>query len=109
MSKKVKTRKRRNVLRSAVRGQTMVVVGLLLGLGVLIGLVAIAFDGGSALLQRRAMQNGADAGAQAGIDYMADMLLVTCAGGKCRPTFGITNSQLRGRVEQFVAANRGGT
>src|SRR5688572_12038449 len=100
---------RAKFLRRSAKGQTLAIVALVLGLGVLIGLVAVAFDGGSALLQRRAMQNGADAGAQAGVDYMADMILINCAGGTCRPTYGITNAQLRARVEQFVSANRGGT
>jgi hypothetical protein len=109
MSEKVRQTRITSYIRRSTRGQTLVIVAMLLGLGVLIGLVAIAFDGGSALLQRRAMQNGADAGAQAGVDYMADTILITCAGGTCRPTYGITNAQLRARVEQFVAANREGT
>lgn len=109
MYEKIRSARGANLMRRSVKGQTIVFVALLLGLGVLIGLVAIAFDGGSALLQRRAMQNGADAGSQAGVDYMAEMLLINCAGGTCRPTYGITNAQLRARVEQFVAANRGGT
>ena len=43
-----------NAFRKRAKGQAMMVIGVLLALGVLIGLVAIAVDGGSALLQRRA-------------------------------------------------------
>ena len=47
----------RKIMRKKAKGQTMAIIGLVLALGVLIGLVAIAVDGGSALLQRRNMQN----------------------------------------------------
>ena len=47
-------------MRLKTKGQSMVIIGILIGTGVLIGLVALAFDGGSAMLQRRNMQNGAD-------------------------------------------------
>ena len=47
-------------LRDARKGQTVVIVAL--GLVALVALVALGVDGGSTLLQRRNMQNGADAG-----------------------------------------------
>lgn len=46
------------------RGQSMVIVGLLLV--VLLGMLALILDGGYAFLQRRAAQTAADAGALAG-------------------------------------------
>lgn len=46
------------------RAQTLVLVAL--ALGALIGLAALAIDGGNAYAQRRRAQNAADAGAIAG-------------------------------------------
>jgi hypothetical protein len=87
----------------------MVIVGVLLGLGVLIGLVAIAVDGGSALLQRRVQQNAADAGVLAGINLMASNLSASCNPSPCHPTYRTTNAILLETVGNLVRANRGGT
>ena len=97
------------VRRKSARGQTMAIVALLLGLGVLIGLVAIAFDGGSALLQRRTMQNSAEAGAMAGINLMGQNVLGTCSPAPCHPSYRIRNNDVLTIVSQLASANRGGT
>ena len=88
----------------------MQVFALLLGLGVIIGLLAIAFDGGSSLLQRRTMQNGAESGAMGGINLMGQWpnLAISCRPTPCHPTYLLTNGALRTRVEGLVSANRGG-
>ena len=97
-------------LRTKENGQTMMIVGVLLGAGVLIGLVAIAFDGGSALLQRRTMQNAAEAGAMAGMNLLAEEVFGSCNPAPCRPVYiELTNNEVWDRVEQFAGANRGGT
>lgn len=95
-------------LRARHKGQTMVVVAVLLGLGVLIGLVAIAVDGGSVLLQKRVQQNAADAGVLAGIDLMAHNLSASCNPSPCHPTYRTTNAILLETVGNLVRANRGG-
>jgi hypothetical protein len=87
----------------------MQVFALLLGLGVIIGLLAIAFDGGSSLLQRRTMQNGAEAGAIGGVNYMGQHLAISCNPAPCHPTYFATNTELRTHIEGLVGANRGGT
>jgi len=51
-------------LQRSQRGQSMVIVALLLV--ALVGMLALALDGGNAYLQRRASQNAADSGALAG-------------------------------------------
>src|SRR3954447_16712039 len=95
-------------LRARTRGQTLAIVGLLLATGVLVGLVAIAFDGASALLQRRVMQNGSEAGALAGINLMGQNLLVTCVPAPCRTTFNLRNSDVYTQVNTLAQGNRGG-
>ena len=52
------------------RAQTMVLVALMLT--VLLGFLALALDGGNAYLQRRRMQNAADAGALAGAKALCE-------------------------------------
>lgn len=100
----------RSKLAASVKGQTIVLVGLLVALGVLIGLVALAFDGGSALLQRRTMQNGSEAGALAGIGKMLEpgRIAVTCVPGPCHPTYNLRNDEVWAAVNSLVQANRGG-
>src|SRR5688572_23619460 len=101
---------RRELIRRRAKGQSLAVVGLLLGLGVLIGFVAIAIDGGSALLQRRVMQNAADSGSLAGVQLMGQRVLIT-AGANCAdpyPTYALTNTLLVNTVQALVAQNRGG-
>src|SRR3954464_5607058 len=85
-------------LRARTRGQTLAIVGLLLATGVLVGLVAIAFDGASALLQRRVMQNGSEAGALAGINLMGQNLLVSCVPSPCHTAFDLRNSAVYTQV-----------
>src|SRR6476469_7803490 len=86
------------ILRKRTKGQTLAIVGLLLATGVLIGLVAIAFDGASGLLQRRTMQNGSEAGALAGGTYLSNNLAVSCNPAPCHPTYLVTNQQLFDQV-----------
>ncbi|HEX6607475.1 MAG TPA: pilus assembly protein TadG-related protein, partial [Chloroflexia bacterium] len=54
--------------RRVVKGQTVVIVALCAL--ALLAFVGLAVDGGSTLLQRRTMQNGADAGALAAVQAM---------------------------------------
>lgn len=96
------------IYRRRVKGQTMPIVGMLLGLGVLIGLVAIAFDGGSALLQRRTQQNASEAGALAGVRLMGQNVVTNCDPAPCHPAYLLTNGQLYDHVSSFTTANRGG-
>src|SRR6059036_1335310 len=95
--------------RARASGQTLMIVALLLALGVLIGLVALAFDGGSALLQRRAQQNAAEAGALAGIKLMGQNMLQSCVPAPCHPNYVITNGELANVISDFVNLNQGGT
>jgi Flp pilus assembly protein TadG len=90
-----------------VRGQSVVVVALCAV--VLIALVALAIDGGSALFQRRNMQNGADAAVLGVIDLMQQNTAVTCNPAPCHPAYLVTNQGVLDRVDQLVTANRGGT
>ena len=53
------------------RAQTLILVALMLT--VLLGFLALALDGGNAYLQRRRMQNAADAGALAGAKALCSM------------------------------------
>src|SRR5438270_1361181 len=92
------------LLAGRARGQTMVFVGLLVGLGVLTGFVALAADGGSALLQRRNMQNGADAAALGAVQTLGASVVLSSGVG----IYIITNSGLADRVEQAAEGNRGG-
>lgn len=94
--------------RRHVKGQSLSVVGLLLGLGVLIGLVAIAVDGGSALLQRRVMQNSADAASLAGIQLMSQRVLISGSGGVGHPSYALTQTVLLNAINSMAANNRGG-
>jgi hypothetical protein len=91
------------------KGQAVEAIALLLALGVLIGLVALAFDGGSALLQRRTQENGAQAGALAGVDIMAHNVLTNCHPGPCHPAYVLTNNEVYAQVLALASANRGGT
>src|SRR6476620_6201734 len=101
-----------SLLRVRTRGQSIAIVGLLVATGVLIGLVALAFDGGSALLQRRAMQNAAEAGAVAGIQMMSSpgSVLGSCSSPPgCRPVYMLPEDTLLNQVNTLVNDNRGGT
>jgi hypothetical protein len=97
--------------RPARPGQTIVIVAL--AMLVLIALVGLAVDGGSALLQRRNMQNAADAGALGAAQMMQANMAVSCGDNNglsiaCHPTYTIFNSTLLARVNQLLQRNRGG-
>jgi Flp pilus assembly protein TadG len=94
----------KSVMRRKVKGQTLVIVGLLVGSGVLLGLVALAFDGGSALLQRRAMQNGADAASLG----TAKMLAASVVLSGSIPVYSAVNQDVVSATNQFLTNNRGG-
>src|SRR3954469_2346449 len=98
----------RNMIRisaARARGQTMVFVGLLVGLGVLTGFVAIATDGGNALLQRRNMQNGADAASLGAAQTLAASVVLSSG----VPLYTSTNQDVTARIDQTLGRNRGGT
>src|SRR5947207_8868200 len=95
----------RIVVARAKRGQAMVFVGLLVGLGVLTGFVAIATDGGSALLQRRTMQNGADAAALGAAQTLAASVVLS---GEV-PIYTTFNQNVTDRIDQALGRNREGT
>ncbi len=58
------------------KGQTIVIVAL--SAVTLFALVGVAVDGGGAMLQRRNMQNGADAGALAALSVLSSRVSITC-------------------------------
>src|SRR5438067_7324801 len=91
-------------LRARAKGQTLVFVGLLVAFGVLIGFVALAADGGSALLQRRNMQNGADAAALGAAQSLGASVVLSSGIG----LYIMSNGDLAARVDQAVQGNRGG-
>src|SRR3954447_17955529 len=93
------------IVTTRARGQTMVFVGLLVGLGVLTGFVAIATDGGSALLQRRNMQNGADAAALGSAQTLAASVVLSSG----VPLYTSSNQDVTARIDQTLGRNRGGT
>ena len=86
------------------RGQTTVLVGLVMGLGVLLGFVGLAVDGGSALVQRRNMQNGADGAALGAAKTLASSVVVSGT----TYMYMVTNVNMTARVEQLLVGNRGG-
>ena len=88
------------------QGQTMVIVAL--SILALVAVVALAVDGGSVLLQRRNMQNGADSGALAAVGYLQQNIAATCNPTPCHPQALVTNGDVISRTNTFVAANRGG-
>ncbi|HMA33503.1 MAG TPA: pilus assembly protein TadG-related protein [Chloroflexia bacterium] len=89
------------------KGQTIIIVAL--GAVALMSLVALAVDGGSALLQRRNMQNGADAAALGAIKLIQRNMTVDCNdSGSCWPQPLVTYQQVRDKVMQFVNDNTGG-
>ena len=91
-----------------VKGQTIVIVALCAL--ALMAFVALAVDGGSTLLQRRTMQNGADAGALAAVQAMTQPgIAVSCNPTPCHETYLVTNQTVWLAVTQFVTANQGGT
>src|SRR4030095_7295970 len=92
-------------MRRKVKGQSLIIVAVLIATGVLIGMVAVAFDGGSALLQRRNMQNGADA-ASVGT---AKMLAASVVLSGSIPIYGALNQDVTTTAGQFLAQNRSGT
>lgn len=95
------------------KGQTVVIVALCML--ALVAFVGLAVDGGSTLLQRRTMQNAADAGALAAIQVMQEGgIAVTCVNSAgnattCHPTYLVTSHDVVAKASQFVAANAGGT
>src|SRR5690242_11382667 len=91
--------------RAKARGQTMVFVALLVGLGVLVGFVALATDGGSALLQRRNMQNGADGAALGAAQSLAASVVLSSG----VPIYAALTQDVTARVDQVLSGNRGGT
>src|SRR5205823_890530 len=93
------------IVTAQARGQAMVFVGLLVGLGVLVGFVAIATDGGSALLQRRNMQNGADAAALVAAQTLGASVILSGGVG----SYIASNQDLTAHVDQVLDGNRGGT
>lgn len=96
--------KTRVLLRArARRGQTIVIVAL--SALVLIGLVALAVDGGNALVQRRNMQNAADAAAQAAAQLLQTNMTTACIPAGCQPSYLLTNQDVYNRVQELVAAN----
>ena len=95
------------LIKKRQKGQTMSVVALLLGLGVLVGLVALAIDGGSVYLQRRFMQNSSDAGSLAGVQLMSQRVLIT-GGDPGYPTYALTTTLLLDTVMGLAEQNRGG-
>ncbi len=96
------------LLRASVKGQVMIFVSILVGTGVLMGLVALAVDGGSALLQRRVMQNAADAAALGSARLLADSVVwgPTAPGnGPNGPIYIATDAQLKNLISQLTQAN----
>src|SRR5262245_11717635 len=92
------------ILRHRARGQAVVLVSLVVGFGVLLGFVALAVDGGSALLQRRNMQNGADGAALA----VAKNLAANVVQDGTTWIYAVTNAQATANVDQLLTGNRGG-
>lgn len=95
------------LLRARVRGQAMILVSIMVGTGVLFGFVALAVDGGSILLQRRQMQNAADAAALGAVRLLADNIVwgpdpVTGTNG---PIYLVTFGQLKDNIAQLASAN----
>lgn len=95
----------REMLRMKTRGQAMLLVGIMVGLGVLFGFVALATDGGSALLQRRNMQNGADAAALGDVKALQASIILNNG----VPSYSMTNADVATRTLQLLVGNRGGT
>ena len=91
-------------LRRRAKGQTLVLVGLLVALGVLLGLVALAADGGNALLQRRNMQNGADASTLGVVQRLAASVVLSSG----MATYSATNQDVTDRIDDLLPGNRGG-
>src|SRR5438046_3084246 len=88
-----------SLLRARTRGQAMVLVAMLVGTGVLLGFVALAVDGGSALLQRRNMQKAADAASLGAAKLLADNVVwgpdpIRPAIGGNGPIYLVTDGQL---------------
>jgi hypothetical protein len=99
--------KTRLLLRDRVRrGQTIVIVAL--SALVLLGLVALAVDGGSALVQRRNMQNAADAAALAAAQLLQSNMTTSCTNIgpiPCYPAYLLTKQDVLNRVQQLTTAN----
>ncbi len=91
---------------SVVKGQSLVVIALCTL--ALFSLVALAIDGGSALLQRRTMQNAADGGALAGIELLERNVVVSCSPLPCHPLYLLDNQTVATRITQLISANYGG-
>jgi Flp pilus assembly protein TadG len=92
-------------MRLKAKGQSMVIIGILIGTGVLIGLVALAFDGGSAMLQRRNMQNGADSASLGTAKMLAASVIIS---GNVA-IFGASNLDVTNTTAQYFTQNQGGT
>jgi Flp pilus assembly protein TadG len=91
--------------RSKQKGQTLVLVGIIVGLGVLFGFVALAVDGGSALTQRRNMQNSADSAALGIVQSLGASIVFSNGVG----TYLMYNSSVTQRADELFAGNRQGT
>jgi hypothetical protein len=87
----------------------MVFVAILVGAGVLMGFVALAVDGGNALLQRRNMQNAADAASLGAAKILADNIFwgpeSPDPSSPKTAIYLVTDDQLKTAVSQFTAAN----
>ena len=75
----------------AQRGQVIVLFALVLL--ILLGMAAVAVDGGFGLVQQRRAQNGADFGAQAGTKSLASL----CSGGNA-PAAGSIYNEIQGLI-----------
>src|SRR6266487_1247004 len=100
--RRTKRMRRASKARAHKRGQSVVIVAMLVAFGVLIGFLALAFDGGSALLQRRTQQNAAEAGALAGIKLMGQNMLQSCVPAPCHPNYVIPNDNLASVIDDLV-------
>jgi Flp pilus assembly protein TadG len=104
-SQEVAIRTAERLLRRRAKGQALVLVGVLVSFGVLLGLVALAADGGSAVLQRRNMQNGANAASLAAAQTLAASVVLSGNVGY----YLRTNGDITARIDALLAGNRGGT
>jgi hypothetical protein len=85
----------------------MVLVAVLVGTGVLFGFVALAVDGGSALLQRRTMQNAADAAALGAAKVLADNIVwgPDSSTGTNKAIYLTTDAKLKTLISEQARAN----
>src|SRR5438874_3655020 len=74
-----------------------------MGLGVMFGILALGVDAGFGMVQVRAMQNGADAGALAAANLVAGS---ATDGGGGVVAFAVANGDVQSKAEEFAASNR---